>query len=134
MKLLSIGNSFSQDAHRYLHKLATEAGFELETVNLFYGGCSLKQHWEFYEQNLAVLDIHFNGGTFEKKVSLKEALEADTYDVITLQQASHFSGIPKTYFPYLQKLANLIREKQPNAKIYFHQTWAYEKNTEHSGF
>ena len=134
MKLLSIGNSFSQDAHRYLHKLAIKAGFDLETVNLFYGGCSLQQHWEFYEQDLAELYIHFNGGAFERKVSLKEALEADTYDVITLQQASPSSGVPKTYFPYLQKLADLVKEKQPNAKIYFHQTWAYEKGAEHGGF
>lgn len=134
MKLLSIGNSFSQDAHRYLHKLALVAGFDLETVNLFYSGCSLKQHWEFYEQDLQNLYIHFNGGPFERNVSLKEALEADTYDVITLQQASPYSGVPKTYFPYLQKLADLVKEKQPNAKIYFHQTWAYEKDAELSAF
>ncbi len=34
MKILSIGNSFSQDAQRYLHALAKVEGVDLKTVNL----------------------------------------------------------------------------------------------------
>ena len=45
MKILSIGNSFSQDAHRYLHKLAKQEGVDLKTVNLYIGGCSLRTHY-----------------------------------------------------------------------------------------
>ena len=38
MKILSIGNSFSADAHVYLHSLAKERGIDLDTVNfdLYY--------------------------------------------------------------------------------------------------
>ena len=43
MKLLSIGNSFSQDAHNKLHALAKANGVTLETVNLYIGGCSLER-------------------------------------------------------------------------------------------
>ncbi len=128
MKLLSVGNSFSQDAQRYLHELAKKTGFELETTNLYFGGCSLKQHWDFAKENAKELTLEKNGVTLDIKVSLLEILESDTFDIITLQQASHFSGVPKTYFPHLQNLADLIRKKQPSAKIYFHQTWAYEKD------
>ena len=45
MKLLSIGNSFSQDAQEWLHKIAVANGVELETTNLMIGGCSLETHW-----------------------------------------------------------------------------------------
>lgn len=43
--VLSIGNSFSQDAQRYLHDLAESKGVDLETVNLMIGGCSLERHF-----------------------------------------------------------------------------------------
>ena len=33
MKILSIGNSFSQDAQRYLHRLALREGVQMKTVN-----------------------------------------------------------------------------------------------------
>lgn len=46
MKILSIGNSFSQDAQRYLHRLAKHEGVQLKTVNLYIGGCSLQRHYE----------------------------------------------------------------------------------------
>lgn len=32
MKILFIGNSFSQDAHKWLHKLAKANGVEFETA------------------------------------------------------------------------------------------------------
>ena len=38
MKVLSIGNSFSQDAHKWLHKLAELNGVEMETLNLCNSG------------------------------------------------------------------------------------------------
>lgn len=34
---MSIGNSFSQDAHNWLHKLAKLSGFDIETANLCIG-------------------------------------------------------------------------------------------------
>ena len=37
MKILSVGNSFSQDAHRWLHHIAGLSGVSMETVNLYIG-------------------------------------------------------------------------------------------------
>ena len=51
MRILSIGNSFSQDAHKWLHELAQDNDVDLETVNLYIGGCSLKMHWENIQNN-----------------------------------------------------------------------------------
>lgn len=134
MKVLSIGNSFSQDAHKWLHKLAEKNGFEMYTANLLIGGCSLERHWNTYVENLEDYLWELNGNKAERKITLKEALEMDTWDIITLQQASPLSGRPHTYFPYLQNIAEVVREKQPQAKIYFHQTWSYEIDKDSTSF
>ena len=39
MKILAIGNSFSQDATAYLHRMAEAGGMETKIVNLFIPGC-----------------------------------------------------------------------------------------------
>ena len=45
LKILSIGNSFSQDATRYLQPIAVSAGIEDFFVrNCYIGGCSLERH------------------------------------------------------------------------------------------
>lgn len=134
MKLLSIGNSFSQDAHRWLHDVALLNGFEIETVNLYIGGCSLETHWENVSNNNAFYDLEKNGGAAIGKISIKDALLMENWDAITVQQVSQLSGIPDSYDPYLENLAAYVREHCPNAKLYFHQTWAYEIDSDHGGF
>lgn len=134
MKLLSIGNSFSTDAHRFLHTLAAQNSLELDTANLFIGGCSLQTHWQNVCEDNAYYDYELNGNEAETKISIKSALESQKWDVITLQQASADSGIYGTYQPYLSSLAAFVREHQPQAKLYFHQTWSYENGSEHPGF
>ncbi|MDD6308286.1 MAG: DUF4886 domain-containing protein [Clostridia bacterium] len=44
INILSIGNSFSQDAQKYLHQIAQADGFNLDAYNLFIGGCPLSRH------------------------------------------------------------------------------------------
>lgn len=134
MKLLSIGNSFSTDAHRYLHALAKQNDIELDTANLFIGGCSLETHWRNVCEDNAYYDYELNGNEAETKISIKTALQSGEWDVVTLQQASAHSGIYGTYQPYLSMLAQFVREHQPQAKLYFHQTWSYENGSEHPGF
>jgi len=134
MKLLSIGNSFSTDAHFYLHRLALLHGVDLYTANLFIGGCSLETHWQNMTENNADYDYEINGNVADRKISIAQALEEDKWDVITFQQASAYSGIYETYEPYLTSLADYVKAKQPQAKLYFHQTWSYENGSEHPGF
>lgn len=134
MKLLSIGNSFSTDAHHFLHILAQQNSFELDTANLFIGGCSLKTHWQNVCEDNAYYDYELNGNEAETKISIRQALESEKWDVVTLQQASADSGMYDTYQPYLSSLAKLVREVQPQARLYFHQTWSYENGSEHPGF
>lgn len=134
MKLLSIGNSFSTDSHEYLHSLAEQNGLSLECYNLFIGGCSLETHWINYVENNEFYDLEINGSEATRKISINEALTMQKWDVITVQQASAFSGMFETYEPYLTDLVAVVREKAPTAKIYFHETWSYEIGSLHEGF
>lgn len=134
MKVLSIGNSFSQDSHKWLHRLAEKNGIDVETVNLYVGGCSLERHWNNVMTNNPEYALESNGSRAERYVSIDEALGMMKWDVVTLQQASPLSGRPQSYFPYLKNLADLIRERQPEAKICFVQTWSYEIDRESSSF
>ncbi|MBE6805690.1 MAG: DUF4886 domain-containing protein [Ruminococcaceae bacterium] len=125
MKILSIGNSFSQDAQKWLHDICKTAGHDVTCINLYIGGCSLEHHWERYLDDEPEYRYELNG-VDKKAITLKEALSADKYDIITLQQVSHLSAYKETYVPYLENLYNVVKEAQPDAKIYIHHTWAYQ--------
>ncbi len=130
MKILSIGNSFSQDAQRYLHRLAKGDGTELKSVNLYIGGCPLRKHYLNMLDDNAAYDFEFNGEKTGIKVSIRQALVSDNWDFITLQQASPLSGSYETYSPYIEELAAYVRKYCPHTKILIHQTWAYEDGSE----
>ena len=74
MKILSIGNSFSTDVHRFLHRLAQINAVEMKTVNLFIGGCDLETHWKNAEENNACYDLEINGNEATEVVSIAQAL------------------------------------------------------------
>lgn len=134
IRTLSIGNSFSQDACAYIHEQAKTMGIEFETINLYIGGCSLATHWENWDNDRKNYSLEQNGKTTGKMVSIRDALTDGTYSVITLQQASHDSGKRDTYHPYMEKLAAVVKEYQPDTKLMVHQTWAYETDSTHGAF
>lgn len=127
MKILSIGNSFSQDAHKWLYDVCKSAGKEIYNANLYYGGCSLYGHWNFYANNQAEYDYEIKGEAV-RKISLVEALAEQEWDVITYQQSSPNCGKYETYQPFLNDLHKVVSKACPNARFYIHKTWAYEKD------
>ena len=129
MKLLSIGNSFSQDAQRYLHRIAKADGVALNTFNLYIGGCSLSTHYRNMLSEQPAYTLEMNGESTGFRISLKDALLNRDWDVVTLQQVSSKSPCYDTYQPYLSKLAEYVRLCVPKAKLMIHQTWAYEQDS-----
>ncbi len=127
MKVLSIGNSFSQDAQRYLNKVS---GGEIYCVNLYIGGCALRNHYDFLVNNEENYDLQVCGEETGKKITISDAVKLQEWDVITLQQASHESFDINNYVPYIEELAKYLRQNCPKAKILVHQTWGYETGSE----
>ena len=133
MKILSIGNSFSDDAQRYLRAIAASEGVEIETLNLCIGGCSLETHASHVKDGAKAYLFHYNGDLgCEDLVTLDEGLGMREWDVVTLQQVSTHSFEKESFYPYIYEVADYVRKKLPNAKIYIHQTWAYEHGSPRS--
>ena len=71
MKVLFVGNSFSNDATRYLQFIAGE---ELFVRNLYIGGCSLERHYnnlvgeerEYNDTKNEITSYFFSGGEYRE--------------------------------------------------------------------
>ena len=140
VKILAIGNSFSQDAvEQYLHELAEAEGISTIIGNMFIGGCSLERHVKNARDNApayAYRKIGTDGKKREKgKMSLETVLADEDWDYVSLQQASPFSGMYETYEASLPELIEYVKARLPKkTKLMLHQTWAYASTSRHSGF
>lgn len=134
MNVLAIGNSFSQDATRYLQKIMQAGGVDGRVVNLYIGGCSLERHWKNVCTDAPEYDYELDGQNSGRKSSIAQALDEGGWDVITLQQVSGLSGIEDTYYPYIDDLLAYVREHAPHARVLLHKTWAYEQDSTHPDF
>ena len=129
MNILCIGNSFSQDATRYLHQIARADGVKLNAYNLYIGGCSLERHYRNMLSDGAAYQLDINGTSTPFFVSLKQALLAQSWDYISVQQASVQSDDFDNYEPFLTALCDYVRKCAPKAKLIMHQTWAYSNDS-----
>ena len=139
IRVLCIGNSFSWDAvETELIPLCDATGMQVEVHNLYYGGCSLQQHAEFLLKDTAAYShrvcTNACARIIKDTITLKQALRNREYDYISLQQASHDSGIRSTYEPWLSLLIDSVRAYQPNAKLCWMETWAYSQDAKHPAF
>lgn len=136
IRVLCIGNSFSWDAvEQELVPLCARKGVEVEIHNLYYGGCSLQQHAEFLLRDTAAYShrvcTNAEPRIIKDTITLRQALQDGEYDFISLQQASHDSGIRSTYEPWLTMLIDTVRAYQPHAQLCWMQTWAYSQDATH---
>lgn len=129
VKILSVGNSFSQDAHAYLHQILLNVGIDSICYDLIVGGCPLDLHSEYMKSNKKEYILEINGIGAKERVNMEESALLYDWDFVTFQQASRKTGQPETFEPFLPELMSYFNEKVPSAKQYLHQTWAYEKNT-----
>jgi hypothetical protein len=135
IRLLTIGNSFAENALTYLGAMAEATGdvrFEVGRANL--GGCTLEKHWNLavYTERNPAHKTYRLGTTPDGKpheATLQEALVAAPWDFVTLQQASPKSWQPETFQPHLGLLHDLVRRLAPAGKVLLHQTWAYRSDS-----
>ena len=141
IRILAIGNSFSDDSMEYIPEILDNLGIEnVELARLYVSGCTLERHIQLYNKKEAAYKFyHSKAGKnhwikIEQKASLQDALDMGEWDIITIQQASGLSGIYNSYTPHLKSLINIIREAQPQAEIVWHMTWAYSTESPHSEY
>lgn len=115
------------------------------------------------EKNIIMGNLHTNSGSLERAAlcaegketyqifykwdtssksyqhpnySLKDALTEEDWDIISLQQASGFSGQPDSYHPYLESLLEFVQENRTvkDGLTVWHMTWAYQQDANHEKF
>ena len=134
LRILSIGNSFSQDAHAMLHDQASSVGIAVETANLYIANCSLQRHWCGIAQDNRDALYERNGADTGRHLTIAEALAIQPWDIVTLQQSSPHSGQYETYFPYLSNFVGWIHNLLPSCRLWLHETWAYDQDSDRPAF
>lgn len=131
VRLLTIGNSFANNAIRYLGDIAKAGGKDLVICPMNLGGHSLEQHASYiaaYEKNPADpkgSPYKDPKGPAGSKISLRQALESDKWDYVTIQQVSTKSFLPETFEPHAKTIIEYVRKYAPQAEILILETWAY---------
>lgn len=140
LRVLAIGNSFSQDAvEQYLHELAEVAGKPMIIGNLYIGGAPLTLHLKNVQGNKAVysyrkIDLDGMKSTREE-TSILTALKDEPWDYVSLQQVSSLSGRLESFLEPLPVVHRYIDSVMAgNIKYIWHQTWAYQANSTHKRF
>ena len=143
IKVLAIGNSFSMDAmNNHLYQVLESAGYEeIVLGNMYIGGCDLDTHWSNMRNNNSAYDYYkvssADNGVWTTKnlYKLSTAIAEEEWDYITIQQASPKSGLTNS-MGNLDNILNWIDDNKvnPNAKILWHMTWAYDEVNQNSGY
>ncbi len=141
VKILAIGNSFSEDAlEYYLYGLANAAGKKIVIGNLYIGGATLDQHVQNATGNAAAYAYRKIGEdgikTNTTNTAISTAVADEDWDYISFQQASPNSGQYNTFVTPLPALYNYVKGKatNPHVKYVLHQTWAYAQSSPHADF
>ena len=140
LKILLVGNSFSDDTSYYLWKVANSAGVENVTIgHLHIGGCDLTTHLVNAQHDAAVYDYRLTDnekkGAYSTTTNYKysDAVKSENWDYISFQQVSGKSGLADTFSP-LPELIDLYSDLCPTAQIVWNMTWAYEGDSTHANF
>ena len=137
IKILAIGNSFSTDSMEYLYNILKAGGVEdIVLGNLYYGGCSLDQHYQFAKNDSASYTYYKHTGRGWVKTAdykMSQSLVDEKWDYVSLQQTSKTCGLTNSYGK-LDEMIAIVKEKCPDAKLIWNMTWAYQQDSTHSSF
>lgn len=141
LRILAIGNSFSEDAiEQNLYELAKAGKKKIVIGNLYIGGAPLSLHVSNAKEDKPAYryrKINLDGQMSEKaNERLSEALIDEAWDYISFQQASPLSGDYDSYAKDLPPLYDYVTKHIlfPETKYILHQTWAYQNGASHEGF
>ncbi len=140
VKLLMIGNSFSQDTVQWMGQIAKSAGYsDILIGNLVIGGCDIEKHYgNAINNSRAYTFDYYENGVWRQKTSqsMKDGIVYADWDFISLQQVSDKSGLKDTYNSALTNWATYVVETatNENVKLLWNMTWAYQSDSTHTGF
>jgi|GEM_PF-368630 len=125
IRLLAIGNSFAENALTYFSDIAEAAGKQVQIGKACLGGCDLERHMRHVDAYEADPSDPEGSPYADGEKSLRQLLEQEPWDYVTIQQVSHKSFRPASYHPHVDRLIAYVHKYAPQAEIVIHQTWAY---------
>ena len=122
LKVLTIGNSFTDSLAMFWQQVTESAGCELHFERANHGGCELHRHWNYIsnEEKDPVYRMYQN-----YSAKMREILAREQWHIVTIQQASHFSWRPETQQPFAGYIYNYVKQHAPQAEVVIQQTWSY---------
>ena len=123
LRVLAIGNSYTQSLLPEFPKVAKAAGCALDLTVFAIGGKSLSNHWE----NCAAAQKDPSYRPYDvggRKTNLPEILAEKPWDVVTLQEQSAAGMYPESFDPWADRIVAFVRQRLPKAKICFQLTWS----------
>lgn len=114
IKLLSVGNSYSQDAIAYVPYILQNIGIDvnIQIGILMQSSSSLQMHVNNFNNNAAEYYFYFYNNSIAwnnlGKITIQKALDDYNWDIICLQQSSQNAFTWDTYQPHCNNLIDLI--------------------------
>ena len=132
--VLMIGSSFCYYYVEEMVGLAEAAGIPMRVCNVYYSGCPLVNHYNWWvagQANYQFFDTTVEKGRVQtNNVSLEWCLAQGEWDVISLQEStSKTINDPdhlETTRLYYTTLLNYLMEQFPDAQMMWHQPWTYQ--------
>lgn len=139
VRVLAVGNSFSEDAlDYYFHDICKAAGKDVIVGNLYIGGCTIDRHVLNARTDSAAYRyrrIGLDGNTLTTDpVRMSDALGSDDWDYVSMQQASGVSGKYGSYANLGELVAYVDSHTPEKTKLVWHQTWAYSPTSNHGEY
>lgn len=146
--VLMIGNSYCYSYPDELFNMAKAVGIEMRICNVYYSGCSIAQHWNWWKIGKGSYEFctyDSTGRTAEGEpvegegMTLEYCLSQYNWDVISLHEAvgvvrrdpeGAIAGMSQT----LPELLEYITGQYPLSKLVWQQTWAYQVGFSQSGY
>ena len=133
IRVLTIGNSFADNAATYMAQIADAAGYKLVLYRANIGASSLEHHWQLVtlhesDPNDPKGKPFLNPATGKREFGLKEALKSAPWDYVSIQQYSMLSADLSTYEPYAKDLYGFVKQHAPGAEVLVYETWAYRSD------
>lgn len=136
LKVLMIGNSFSQDTCYLSYQAAKAMGIEnVEISNLYIGAGSISDHIYRHKTGATAVfqTVSSSGKWTSENATLEEAVKSKNWDFIIFQQVSSLSG-EACSFESVNALIDIVEPMCPSARLAWNMTWAYQSDFDDSRF
>jgi len=131
--ILMIGHSLCYYYVEELYGMLSSAGIKANVCNVYYSGCSIEQHWNWWKNgdaNYQFFITNENGRVKTSGVSLEWCLAQREWDVISLEESpSKYSAEDPMAEMEISRmwrteLWDYLKEQFPDSRYFWQQSWS----------